>query len=124
MTTISVSGKIIALEVEDDFGIVSLTGGPTGSRTTISPSGKTATVVAASPGNPGVSNDMCFALNGSFDVGDVVEIFPVTDAITAILPNVVDENGVNCGAGKRFRKIATGAPTFTFPGGSPIAIST
>lgn len=126
MTTISVPGKITAIEVDDgkDFAIVSLIGGPAAMPTVIMPSGKPVTVVlfVGSPDSLGVPNQAWFRLDASFDIGEVVETYAVGQAAQTIS----DENGMFLagGADIRVRKILSGAPTYTDTNGNvhPLAI--
>ena len=115
MTTISVPGKITALEVDEsgDFIIAALTGGVQTSPTVIMPSGAKHTVIMAS----GSGSAIWFKLDASFNVGDVVEIYTAGTGSF----QVNDENGNGVGAGGSFvgqgcilRKVATGvtAPTW------------
>ncbi len=114
MTTINVPGKITAIEVDEngDFDIASLAGGAQASPTTIAPSGKPHTIVLTTSSGGAAF----FALSGSFNVGDVVEVY----AIDASGFLVYDENGtaVTSGGpnpnGTRLRKMRTGstAPTW------------
>jgi 2',3'-cyclic-nucleotide 2'-phosphodiesterase (5'-nucleotidase family) len=106
MTTISVPGKITALEVDEsgDFDISSLSGGTSGSPATISPSGKANTVILAS-----ISAGHSFLqLGGAFNVGDVVEVYSFGGSFV-----VTDENGQTVANGvlnARMRKVLTGTP--------------
>lgn len=111
MTTINVPGKITALEVDEsgNFEIVSLTGGASGSPTTVSPSGEPVTIVLATA-VPGP--DVHFQMDASFSLGGVVEMYPATPSDSFV---VTDENGIGLGSfggsvGVRLRKILTGNP--------------
>jgi hypothetical protein len=111
MTTISVPGKIIALEVDEtgDFDISAASGGAHATPTAIVPSGKPNTVVRTSLG---AGNTEWFQLDSSFNVGDIVELYAVSGYFA-----VMDENGTQLGsassAGARLRKISTGSsPTW------------
>lgn len=110
MTTISVPGKIVAIEVEDDFIIVPLVGGsPQASATTVSPSGTRRTVVTT-PGSGNANTDFYFKLDASFNLGDVVEMYATTPGLSF---GVVDENGIfftGAVGAVTMRKILTGAP--------------
>lgn len=110
MTTISVPGKITAIEVDEggEFTVTSLAGGSVTSPTTISPGGQRHTIVMASSTAPPGR----FKLDVSFSVGDVVEVYSA-DGNGFF---VVDENGVAVATGGSFsgqgvilRKIATGS---------------
>lgn len=123
MTTISIPGKITAIEVEEDavdFAVVSAT--PISQyvqpQTTpavqndpviVYPSGKRYTIILSEyfeqPPNVGP-----LRLDGSFEIGDIVEFYIVSNTVW-----LEDENGhtlnpssVTLGSGMRLRKIATG----------------
>lgn len=118
MTTISVPGKITALEVDESggFEIVALVGGsPQSSATTISPSGEPVTIVTT-PGSGNTNTDYYFKLDASFNLGDVVEVYATTPGLGFI---IADENGADLaqaggngyvGGAVRLRKILTGNP--------------
>ena len=89
--------------------IVSASGGPFGSPTQITPSGKPVSVVLTSFGAGGGADD-AFQLDSAFNVGDVVEVYAESGSFT-----LKDENGNQLsagGVGIAVRKIRTGG---TFP---------
>ena len=127
MTTISIPGKITAIEIDEgevDFAIITPTPdyqyeqpqtSPAVPKplTIIYPSGKRYTIVLPQYLDP-VSNIGAFQLDSSFQIGDIVELYIVSNS-----GSLYDENGhfvgpsnANLGNGVRLRKIATGS---TFP---------
>jgi hypothetical protein len=126
MTTISVPGKITALEVDESggFKIVALVGGPQASPTIILPSGERHTIILSTgaPDSTGALTQTWFRLDASFSIGDIVEIYSVGQ----FGPTVFDENGTQVfgGGDGHARKILTGAPTYTDNNGiaHPLAI--
>jgi hypothetical protein len=98
-------------DISPDFMLVTLVGGPFSAPTIVFPSGKLVTVIV-----PPIASDTAhvyFRLDGSFALGDVVEVYSTGQGFS-----LADENGVNVGGGAggaRVRKMLTSA---LFPGAS------
>lgn len=117
MTTISIGGRITAIEVESaGFGYAEYTGGLAASPTTIDPTGERLSVIKLhSPTVPDGSGGFVVAgayqIASSFDVNDIVELFADSGGTVS---GLVSGAGVSIGGpgnAVRCRKIASGTAT-------------
>lgn len=94
--------------------VASLNGGAPASPTPITPSGQAVTVILT-PGDNNTNGNFWFALDSSFDLGAVVEIYATTSGNQF---GVKDENGLTISPnaptgsfmGARMRKVMSGTP--------------
>lgn len=131
MTTISVPGKITAIEVDEtgDFAIATVAAGtyfPPAPPVpvTLSPSGKLVTIVLVMYNSNSGGAGPFFKLSAAFSIGDVIELHrdpydPYANGGGSF--NITDENDVpvvlaGTGGDIRLRKLVNGAPTYTYPG--------
>ena len=114
MTTIPITGKIVAVEVSEDnapFGYAAYSDPATGSKTVIEPTGNKVSVIKLSHDNS--SAGVGFALSDEFEIGDVVEAYADDGTEYAVYLN---SNGSNNGVASinairraiRLRKIFSG----------------
>jgi hypothetical protein len=130
MTTISVPGKITALEIDEsnDFAFTNVAAGtyfPPAPPTpvTLLPSGKLVTIVLVTYNGSSGGSGPFFKLSAAFDIGDIVELHRDPNDPYAYGGggfNITDENDVavpvGTGGDIRLRKLVGGAPTYTYPG--------
>ena len=94
MTTIPITGKIIAVEVSEDdapFGYAEYSDNDVGSRTIIEPTGNKLSIIKLS--HNGNSGAVGFSLSDDFNIGDVVEAYADDVSQYSVYLNSTGNNG-------------------------------